>query len=88
MFTGTFGIPFAPPKSPPVSAPLVFVMGKPIFVPHISPDDPERDEKLKVYQLEFVNSMQRIYDTYAPQFDARYNEREKENFVKPTLRIL
>ncbi len=88
VFTGAFGIPFAPPKSPPPNAPLVFVMAKPIHVPHIPLDDPDRDNKLRVYQQQFVDSMQRLYDTYAPRFDARYLHKDEPDFVKPTLRIL
>lgn len=88
FFTGVFGIPFGPPKSPPPSAPLVFVMGKPLYVPHIASDDPTRDERLKEIQVTFVSEMQRIYDTYAPQYDARYIDAVQNNGVKPTLTIL
>lgn len=54
LFSGAFGIPFAPPKS----VPMVFVMGKPIHVPHMTADDLERDAKLKVLIGQFCDNMQ------------------------------
>lgn len=63
-------------------------MGKPLYVPHIASDDPTRDERLKEIQATFVSEMQRIYDTYAPQYDARYIDAVQNNGVKPTLTIL
>lgn len=62
---GVFGIPFAQPK--PV--PMTMVMGKPIPIPKMTPDElKDKKEVLEKYNREVIETIERIYENHKDQF--------------------
>lgn len=73
FFLGAFNIPFAQPKS----SPLTVVVGKPIFVEKVNDPsvlkgkdlDKETKKKLLEYHDQILESIERIFNTYKSEFD-------------------
>jgi hypothetical protein len=62
IFFGAGGIPFAQPKS----SPLTVVVGKPIHVPKLGKDAPK--EELEKYHKQFLDAYTRIFEKNKKRF--------------------